>query len=122
MILDQSEERFHVANVAANFVESSANMNALIEDKSFVLSHRHILTPVMAGLVPAISNEVRMCRLAGSPRQPGDAQDEELDPRFRGDDRSGCARCSERYRLNFLYFSRCGMMLSCPSRRILSAS
>jgi hypothetical protein len=27
-----------------------------------------------------------------------------------------------RYRLNFLYFSRCGMMQSCPGRRILSAS
>ena len=27
-----------------------------------------------------------------------------------------------RYRENFLYFNRCGMMLSCPSRRILSAS
>ena len=26
------------------------------------------------------------------------------------------------YRENFLYFSRCGMMLSWPSRRILSAS
>ena len=26
------------------------------------------------------------------------------------------------YRENFLYFNRCGMMLSCPSLRILSAS
>ncbi len=29
---------------------------------------------------------------------------------------------SRDYRENFLYFSRCGMTLSVPSRRILSAS
>ena len=29
---------------------------------------------------------------------------------------------SDVYRENFLYFSRCGMTLSVPSRRILSAS
>ena len=29
---------------------------------------------------------------------------------------------SAHYRVSFLYFSRCGMMESCPSRRILSFS
>ncbi len=44
-----------------------------------------------------------------------------VSPKRDGRDKPGHDK-RESYLLNFLYFSRCGMIKSCPSRRILSAS
>lgn len=57
------------------------------------------------------------CRGQGAPRHAGLVHEARglYSVRFVSIIKSG-------YRLNFLYFSRCGMTLSMPSRRILSAS